>query len=231
MYGEDAEDVFYYLTVYNEPYPQPADARARRLREGILRGIYRYAGAEQADGAAGADPRLRRRRAGGAARRSGCWREDWGVAADVWSVTSLERAAPRRARLRGAQPARTRRSRRGCRTSRAALPARPGRSSRCSDWMRAVPDQIAPLGARRLHLARHRRLRPVRHPRRAAPALPRRRRVDRGRGAVPSWPRAARSSRRRCSRRSTVPAHRRGRGRRRQHRRRHLSRRGCRPHR
>ncbi len=26
MYGDAPEDVFYYLTVYNEPYPQPADA-------------------------------------------------------------------------------------------------------------------------------------------------------------------------------------------------------------
>ena len=24
MYGENSEDIFYYLTVYNEPIPQPA---------------------------------------------------------------------------------------------------------------------------------------------------------------------------------------------------------------
>src|SRR5262249_48026375 len=53
MYGESpehphGEDIFYYLTVYNEPYQQPAmpvdsaDARAA-LEQAILRGLYRYA--------------------------------------------------------------------------------------------------------------------------------------------------------------------------------------------
>jgi pyruvate dehydrogenase E1 component len=41
MYGEPGEDVFYYLTVYNEPYPQPAAPELEGLREGVLRGLYR----------------------------------------------------------------------------------------------------------------------------------------------------------------------------------------------
>jgi pyruvate dehydrogenase E1 component len=28
MYGENAEDIYYYLTIYNEPYPQPADRKS-----------------------------------------------------------------------------------------------------------------------------------------------------------------------------------------------------------
>src|SRR5260370_86023 len=52
MYGStaehpDGEDVFYYLTVYNEPYVQPAEpadyeAGSAALERGILRGLYRY---------------------------------------------------------------------------------------------------------------------------------------------------------------------------------------------
>src|SRR6202046_4086010 len=72
MYGSspehpDGEKIFYYLTVYNEPYQQPA-ARAdspggtETLERDILRGLYRYADAPAAAGAAenGSDrPRAR----------------------------------------------------------------------------------------------------------------------------------------------------------------------------
>ena len=40
MYGESAEDVFYYLTLYNETYPMPAMPDG--APEGIVRGLYRY---------------------------------------------------------------------------------------------------------------------------------------------------------------------------------------------
>src|SRR5260370_14071180 len=53
MYGStaehpDGEDIFYYLTVYNEPYVQPAEpidfeGGSAALERGILRGLYRYA--------------------------------------------------------------------------------------------------------------------------------------------------------------------------------------------
>ena len=42
MYGEH-EDIFYYLTVCNENYPQPSIPDGDDVREGILRGIYRVA--------------------------------------------------------------------------------------------------------------------------------------------------------------------------------------------
>src|SRR6266581_3436617 len=52
MYGSSpehpsGENIFYYLTVYNEPYVQPAQPAAypggnAALQEGILRGLYRY---------------------------------------------------------------------------------------------------------------------------------------------------------------------------------------------
>jgi pyruvate dehydrogenase E1 component len=39
MYGENSENVYYYLTVYNEPYQQPAEPEKLDV-EGLLKGIY-----------------------------------------------------------------------------------------------------------------------------------------------------------------------------------------------
>src|SRR6266487_1598656 len=53
----DGENIFYYLTVYNEPYPQPAEppefpGGTAALEEGILRGLYlSSAAASEASGA------------------------------------------------------------------------------------------------------------------------------------------------------------------------------------
>src|SRR3954471_3871064 len=41
MYGEKPEDVFYYITIYNENYPQPP--RPDITDDEILRGMYRFA--------------------------------------------------------------------------------------------------------------------------------------------------------------------------------------------
>ena len=43
MYQEN-EDLFYYLTVYNENYAQPPMPEG--VRDGILKGLYRYKPAE-----------------------------------------------------------------------------------------------------------------------------------------------------------------------------------------
>ncbi len=66
MTGDDpaqrSPDVFYYLTVYNEPYVQPAEPEDVDV-DGILAGIHLYAPAAQGGtGPAGTDPRLRCRR-------------------------------------------------------------------------------------------------------------------------------------------------------------------------
>ncbi|BBA96863.1 putative pyruvate dehydrogenase E1 component [Actinacidiphila reveromycinica] len=136
--GED-QDVFYYLTVYNEPKVQPAMPEG--VEEGIIKGLYRY---RQADAAAADAPRAQVLASGTAihwaleAQR--LLAEDWGVAADVWSApswTELRREALEcdRARLRGEDrvPYVTR-----------ALAGAQGPVVAVSDWMRAVPDQIAP---------------------------------------------------------------------------------------
>ena len=41
MYGENPENVYFYITIYNEPYRQPAEPEGLDV-EGLLRGIYRY---------------------------------------------------------------------------------------------------------------------------------------------------------------------------------------------
>src|SRR5881227_2602335 len=41
MYGERPEDIYYYLTVYNEPIVQPAEPSGLDV-DGLLRGLYRY---------------------------------------------------------------------------------------------------------------------------------------------------------------------------------------------
>ena len=45
MYGANPEDLMYYLTLYNENYEMPAiaDGDADRVREGVIRGLYRFA--------------------------------------------------------------------------------------------------------------------------------------------------------------------------------------------
>src|SRR5216683_3008292 len=63
MYGESpehphGEDIFYYMTVYNEPYVQPAEPAgypggSAALEQGVLRGLYRYAPAPDRSGGSG----------------------------------------------------------------------------------------------------------------------------------------------------------------------------------
>ncbi|MGW4549031.1 pyruvate dehydrogenase (acetyl-transferring), homodimeric type [Streptomyces violaceorubidus] len=139
MYGERPEDVFYYLTVYNEPKHQPAMPQVPGIEEGIVRGIYRYRPAE----ASAAGPRLQLLASGTAIhwvlRAQELLASDWGVHADVWSVTSwteLRRDAMR------ADDARTRGEERTPFVTR-ALSGAPGPVLAVSDWMRQVPDQIS----------------------------------------------------------------------------------------
>ncbi|HEX5569382.1 MAG TPA: pyruvate dehydrogenase (acetyl-transferring), homodimeric type [Streptomyces sp.] len=142
MYGPDParhEDVFYYLTVYNEPKAQPPMPEG--VEEGIVRGLYRFReGTAPSPGA----PRVQILASGTAVHwaldAQRLLADDWHVAADVWSAPSwseLRRDALScdAARLRGEDrvPYVTR-----------ALRGAPGPILAVSDWMRAVPDQISP---------------------------------------------------------------------------------------
>jgi pyruvate dehydrogenase E1 component len=180
----DGENIFYYLTVYNEPYPQPAEPAeypggTAALEEGILRGLYLYSAAasetpeaREAETAAGgptvpswlagqsresreadeaersgvSSPRAQILASGVALRQALTAQEmlaaDWGVSADVWSATSwteLRRDALACESWNMLNPGEP--SREPHVTS--VLADAPGPVVAVSDWIKAVPDQIA----------------------------------------------------------------------------------------
>ena len=86
MYGDNPENIYYYLTVYNEPIVQPAEPENVDV-DGILRGLYCYAPSQDQSG-----PRAQILASGvavpWAVEAQEILRKEWGVSADVWSVTS-----------------------------------------------------------------------------------------------------------------------------------------------
>ena len=87
MYG-DNEDIFYYITVYNENYVQPPQPEGSR--QGILDGMYKWSEAlddQKSDAAilfSGSGQRAAREAQAELAER-------WNVGAELWSVTSYKR--------------------------------------------------------------------------------------------------------------------------------------------
>ncbi|MDN5887454.1 MAG: pyruvate dehydrogenase (acetyl-transferring), homodimeric type [Micrococcaceae bacterium] len=87
MYGGEHEDpnVMYYLTVYNEAIAQPAEPEGLDV-EGVLRGIYLLSPSQTAG------PKAQVLASGvsvpWALEAQQLLAEEWGVSADVWSVTS-----------------------------------------------------------------------------------------------------------------------------------------------
>jgi pyruvate dehydrogenase E1 component len=152
MYGEQRENIFYYLTVYNEPKVQPAmPDDVPDIETQIVRGLYRCAPAPQvdgnsADGNGGDSPHAQILASGTAIHWAlGAQRmlaEDWSVQADVWSATSWTEL--RREAL--GCDAHNRLHPDDMRTPfvTAQLDGAPGPVVAVSDYMRAVPDQIAP---------------------------------------------------------------------------------------
>jgi pyruvate dehydrogenase E1 component len=141
MFGEAQENVFYYLTIYNEPYVQPAEPEGVDV-EGILRGIHRYAPAAEGDG-----PKAQLLASGVAVQwaleAQRLLQTDWNVQADVWSVTSwneLRRDALESDEHNFLQPDDDLRVPYVTRR----LEGAPGPFVAVSDFMRAVQDQIAP---------------------------------------------------------------------------------------
>jgi pyruvate dehydrogenase E1 component len=93
MYGENPENIFYYLTLYNEPILQPVEPEGVDV-PGLLKGLYRYAAAPSvepsADGKAAPGAQILAAGTGmqWALKAQQLLAQDWGVAADVWSATS-----------------------------------------------------------------------------------------------------------------------------------------------
>ena len=103
---EENEDVFFYVTVENETYRQPQMPEDESVREGILRGIYRFAPAPDEEEPIvrllGSGPILNEAR-----RARQILIDDFGVPADVWSATSyteLRRDAQRQERWNRLHP-------------------------------------------------------------------------------------------------------------------------------
>ncbi|EUA65784.1 pyruvate dehydrogenase E1 component domain protein [Mycobacterium xenopi 4042] len=141
MYGENPENVFFYITVYNEPYVQPPEPE-NFDPEGLLRGIYRYRKAsEQRTSTA-------QILASGVAMPSALKAADmlaaeWDVAADVWSVTSWSELNREGVAIETEQLRHPERPARVPYVTR-VLADSSGPVIAVSDWMRAVPEQIRP---------------------------------------------------------------------------------------
>ena len=89
MYQDVKEDVFYYITLYNDNYPMPPMPEG--CEEGILKGLYKLRPAANAKAQGpkvqlfGSGPILMH-----ALRAQELLAEHFGVAADVWSATSYK---------------------------------------------------------------------------------------------------------------------------------------------
>ncbi len=146
MYQEN-ENLFYYLTIYNENYVQPA-MPSEDIREGILRGMYRFRRALNGGNAKiqlfGSGPILNE-----ALRAQEMLAERYQVDSDVWSVTSyneLRREALRVERWNRLHPAEAPRQ-------PYILKALEGVETpivAATDYMKVVPDQLSPWLPNRL---------------------------------------------------------------------------------
>jgi len=149
--GPEPEDRFWYLTLYNENYPMPplpTGAAGDTVRAGALRGMYRFA--EPAEPAA---------KGNGSARRATVlfsgpmWQAavearellaaDWGVSADAWSVTSYSELRNDALSVERANRLHPHGGRAVPYVTEALDDAGAGPVVAVTDYLRAVPDQVA----------------------------------------------------------------------------------------
>ncbi|MBI5387748.1 MAG: pyruvate dehydrogenase (acetyl-transferring), homodimeric type [Verrucomicrobia bacterium] len=151
---QDGEDLFYYLTLYNENYampPMPAGAE-----EGILKGLYKFKPGPRVSGSPlpsdgrgvrgeglkaqifGSGPILR-----SALRAQEILADRYGVSANVWSATNYKQLRSEALRCQrwnmlhpSAPPQKS--------YLETVLEKEPGPFVAVSDFMKIVPDQIAP---------------------------------------------------------------------------------------
>ncbi|HWI39221.1 MAG TPA: alpha-ketoglutarate dehydrogenase [Burkholderiales bacterium] len=129
---EAQEDVFYYVTTYNENYPHSAAPEGSA--EGILRGMYRLRGGDKVQ-LLGSGPILRE-----VIAAADLLEKDWSIAAGVWSVTSFTEL-----RRDGMQAERSRRFGKDALSwVERCLKGTAGPIVAASDYVRAVPDLIRP---------------------------------------------------------------------------------------
>jgi pyruvate dehydrogenase E1 component len=163
MYGPDAEDRTYYLTLYNENYVMPAlpgeteDERAA-VRSGILRGAYRFAGPPEPKSTGEVDEGARRETGRGFDRTAtvlfsgSAWQaavearrllaEQWDVGTDLFSVTSYKTLREEALEIERANRLHPGEAPRASYVSGLLGPG-DGPVVAVTDFVKAVPDQIA----------------------------------------------------------------------------------------
>ena len=138
----DQESVFYYLTVTNEPLPMPEMPAGKDIRQGILKGIYRFKTSSKPD------LKLKAQLFGSGTimyevlKAQTILEEKYGVAADVWSVTSykeLYRDGNDCERWNRLHPTETQR----VPFLTQALQGAPGVLVAASDYMKVLPESIS----------------------------------------------------------------------------------------
>jgi pyruvate dehydrogenase E1 component len=144
---KDGESIFYYITLMNEPYAMPPMPTG--VKDGILKGMYRYRAS------ANKKSKLRAQLFGSgsiineALRAQEILEEKYGVAADVWSVTSYKalytdgNEAERLNRLRPAEKPRVP-------YVSQCLADAPGVLVAASDYLKTLPNMVSKWMPRRL---------------------------------------------------------------------------------
>jgi len=146
---ENSENCFYYITMYNEDYNNPAMPEAEGVREGILRGIYKFKAAEKPSQIQlfGSGPILNE-----ALKAQAILAEKYNIAADVWSVTSyneLRRDCLDTERYNRLHPS----EKEKVPYIVQALGKAAGPIVAASDYMKSLPDSLSPwLGSRLVSL-------------------------------------------------------------------------------
>jgi len=146
---ENSENCFYYITMYNEDYLNPAMPEGDAVHEGILRGIYKFKSSSKPAQIQlfGSGPILNE-----AVRAQQILAEKYNIAADVWSITSyveLRRDCLDTERYNRLHPAEKERTPYIVQ----ALGKAAGPIIAASDYMKSLPDALSPwLGSRLVSL-------------------------------------------------------------------------------
>jgi pyruvate dehydrogenase E1 component len=136
---ENGEDVFYYITMYNEDYAMPPMPEG--VTEGILRGMYKFRPAPSGEAVAqlfGSGPILNE-----VLRAQEILASKYNIQTDVWSITSYNElrrdalAVERWNRLHPAEPERKS-------YLAKSLEKTSGPIIAATDYMKVVPDQLSP---------------------------------------------------------------------------------------
>ncbi len=140
MFGPSPEDVFYYLTLYNENYPMPASPDRTGIDNEICRGLYHF---QHAPDAATKATLIFSGSAHSAVREAAAdLYEHYGIGCELWSATSYKAlreeglATERWNRLHPSQPPRSA-------LVATLLQDSPGPIIAATDFMKIVPEQVA----------------------------------------------------------------------------------------